>query len=61
MAIRKMLTNIFYNVKLMKKLFLEVQESDVLREKEYRKSSRTDVINRCARLINANNYLEIGV
>ena len=61
MDFRKMLRNGLYNVKLMKKLFLEVQESDMLREKEYRKSSRTDVINRCARLINANNYLEIGV
>lgn len=61
MNVRRMLGNVFYNMRLMKKIFHEVQESDMLRESEYRKSSRTDVINRCARLVNAKNYLEIGV
>ncbi|MDG2209059.1 MAG: class I SAM-dependent methyltransferase [Flavobacteriales bacterium] len=61
MNIRTTIRNAFYNIRLILKLLNEVQESDMLREKEYQKTSRTDVINLCARLINSKNYLEIGV
>lgn len=61
MSYRKTARSLLYKLKLVLKVFEEVDECDKLRTAEYSKKKRTEVINKCAFRINARNYLEIGV
>lgn len=61
MSLRTFVRNLRYKVKLVLKALEEFDDCEKRRTEEYSKKKRTDIINQCARLINAQNYLEIGV